>query len=210
MWNVMEYSIGFFGGTALAYSVFTSEWPKSVEAPKIWESRTAFLLVIALFPLIVFRESLRFGALIKRFDNITFTENIALLSSVVALLLIVAAIVVIWWQNEKVNFKFTRRNIQLIFMFFLINYVAISFIVTGAFAGNIMLNHILYVVNLLVIFFLAGKVMVPFGEKLYERMDTRQWVTLLILIVIFISFITLISISIHGEMAGAHDRFPVN
>jgi len=210
MWNVMEYSIGFFGGTALAYSIFTSEWPKSVEAPKIWESRTAFLLVIALFPLIVFRESLRFGALIKRFDNITFTENIALLSSVVALLLIVAAIVVIWWQNEKVNFKFTRRNIQLIFMFFLINYVAISFIVTGAFAGNIMLNHILYVVNLLVIFFLAGKVMVPFGKKLYERMDTRQWVTLLILIVIFISFITLISISIHGEMAGAHDRFPVN
>jgi hypothetical protein len=29
MWNVMEYSIGFFGGSALAYSIFTSPWPQS-------------------------------------------------------------------------------------------------------------------------------------------------------------------------------------
>jgi len=34
MWNVMEYSIGFFGGSALAYSVFTSPWPQNTEKPK--------------------------------------------------------------------------------------------------------------------------------------------------------------------------------
>src|SRR5690606_29488854 len=32
MWNVMEYSIGFFGGLGMAYGVFSSQWPK--ESPK--------------------------------------------------------------------------------------------------------------------------------------------------------------------------------
>ena len=210
MWNVMEYSIGFFGGTALAYSVYSSQWPEEVEAPGKWESRTAFLLVIALFPLIVFRESLRYGALINRFDNITFSENIAMTSSIVAGLLIVAAIIVLWWQNEKVKFKFTRKNVWLIFGFYIVNYVAVSFIVTGAFAGNIRLNHILYVVNLIVIFFLAGRPKLPFGKNLYARINTRKWVTFLFLILIVILIITLISINIHGEMGGAHDRFPVS
>jgi len=210
MWNVMEYSIGFFGGSALAYSVYSSQWPETVEAPKKWESRTAFLIVIGLFPLIVFRESLRYGALIKRFDNITFSENIALWSSVVAGLLIVAAIVIIWWQNERVNFRFTWNNVWLIFVLYLVNYVAVSFIVTGAFAGNIMLNHKLYVVNLIVIFFLVGRLPLPFGKNLYARINAQQWAIFLFLIVVFISIITLISISIHGEMNGAHDRFPMS
>lgn len=210
MWNVMEYSIGFFGGSALAYTVYSSQWPKEVAAPKKWESRSAFLIVFGLFPLIVFRESLLYGALVKRFDNITFSENIAMFSSIVAGLLIVAAIIIIWWQNERANFKFTRNSIWLIFVLYFVNYVAVSFIATGAFAGNIMLNHILYVVNLIVIFFLAGKLSLPFGKNLYTKINTQQWVIFLLLIVIFISVIALISISIHGEMSGAHDRFPLN
>jgi hypothetical protein len=210
MWNVMEYSIGFFGGSALAYSVYSSQWPKEVAAPKKWESRSAFLIVVGLIPLIVFRESLLYGALVKRFDNITFSGNIAMFSSIVAGLLIVAAIIIIWWQNERANFKFTRNSIWLIFVLYFVNYVAVSFIVTGALAGNIMLNHILYVVNLIVIFFLAGKLSLPFGKNLYTKINARQWVISLLLIVIFISVIALISISIHGEMSGAHDRFPLN
>lgn len=210
MWNVMEYSIGFFGGTALAYSVYTSRWPEKVEAPRKRESRTAFFIVIAFFPLIVFRESLLYSDMIKRFDNIAFSETIAMLSSVVAGLLIMTAIIVLWWQNERVNFSFSRNNVWLIFGFYIVNYVAVSFIVTGAFAGNIMLNHILYVVNLIVIFLLAGKLTLPFRRVLYASINVRQWGIYLFFIVIFISIIAFISISIHGEMGGAHDRFPVN
>ena len=210
MWNVMEYSIGFFGGITLAYSVYTSRWPKTLEAPKKWESRISFLIVIAFFPLIVFRESLRYGALIKRFDNISFSESIAMSSSVIAGLLITVGIIIIWWQNEKVKFEFSRKNIWLIFIFYIVNYVAVSFIVTGAFAGNIMLNHILYVVNLIVIFFLAGKSPLPFEKDSYFNINIRRWGLLLLLIVIFISIIAFVSVNIHGEMSGAHDRFTVN
>ncbi len=207
MWNVMEYSIGFFGGTALAYSVYSSRWPKEAEAPAKWESRTAFLVVTALFPLIVFRESLQYGALLKRFGNLAVSENIALLSSIAAGMLIVAAIVFIWWQNEKANFDFSRKNVWSAFLLYLSTYVAVSFIVTGAFAGNIMANHILYVINLLVIFSLAGKVGTPFEKKLYTRINAQKWAVALILILIFISVISLVSISIHGEMNGARERF---
>ena len=209
MWNVMEYSIGFFGGSALAYSVFTSEWPESVDMPQKWESRTAFLLVFAFFPLIIFRESLRYGEMIKRFDNITSSENIALISSVLAGLIIVTAIAILWWRNEKIRFSFTRRSIYIIFAFYIVDYVAISFIVTGVIAGNIMLNHILYLVNLAVIFFFAGKAAYPFGKIINKKLNVSQWSFYLILIIVFIVIIAFISISIHGEMNGAHDRFPL-
>ena len=33
-WNVMEYSVGFFGGLGMAYGTFTAEWPASDERPK--------------------------------------------------------------------------------------------------------------------------------------------------------------------------------
>ena len=42
MWNVMEYSIGFFGGIAMAFGVFTSEWPVNPLEPLRWENRTAY------------------------------------------------------------------------------------------------------------------------------------------------------------------------
>jgi hypothetical protein len=54
MWNVMEYSIGFFGGISMAYGVFTSEWPEDSLTPARWENKTSFLLVFILIPLVVF------------------------------------------------------------------------------------------------------------------------------------------------------------
>ena len=57
MWNVMEYSIGFFGGIAMAYGVFTSEWPEESLIPERWENRTAFLLTFVFIPFIVFNQS---------------------------------------------------------------------------------------------------------------------------------------------------------
>ena len=57
MWNVMEYSIGFFGGLALAYSVFTSKWPEKTGVPKPWENVVAFLVLFIFIPLVIFQQS---------------------------------------------------------------------------------------------------------------------------------------------------------
>src|SRR5690606_12061756 len=56
-WNVMEYSIGFFGGIGMAYGTFTSAWePSEVEAKK---SRIllSLLLLTVFIPFIVWEQS---------------------------------------------------------------------------------------------------------------------------------------------------------
>lgn len=48
MWNVMEYSIGFFGGPTMAYSVFTLEWPETIKKSRNCEKQTALLFLVLL------------------------------------------------------------------------------------------------------------------------------------------------------------------
>ncbi len=57
MWNVMEYSIGFFGGISMAYGVFSSVWPEESLVPERWENRTALLMTFIFIPVIVYNQS---------------------------------------------------------------------------------------------------------------------------------------------------------
>jgi len=52
MWNVMEYSIGFFGGSALAYSIFSSVWPEISILPNPGKTGSRFFSFLFLFHLL--------------------------------------------------------------------------------------------------------------------------------------------------------------
>src|SRR5690606_31982528 len=69
MWNVMEYSIGFFGGLGMAYGVFSSQWPEESPKPKKWENWASLIIVAVLIPLIVYRETLNYDYLVGRLEN---------------------------------------------------------------------------------------------------------------------------------------------
>lgn len=46
----MEYSIGFFGGIALSYSVLSSKWPDETDSPKNWENNVSLFFVFIFIP----------------------------------------------------------------------------------------------------------------------------------------------------------------
>ena len=48
-WNVMEYSIGFFGGAGMAYGTFTSEW----ETTDKQASRSRLLAPVVILTLLI-------------------------------------------------------------------------------------------------------------------------------------------------------------
>ena len=51
-WNVMEYSIGFFGGLGMAYGVFSnSKWPVTIKPNKV-SNTIGWVFLIALLPVI--------------------------------------------------------------------------------------------------------------------------------------------------------------
>ncbi len=209
MWNVMEYSIGFFGGLSLAYSVYTSKWPEKPKVPKLWESRIALIIPLVIVPLIVFKESLSYDTLLKRLQNTGSSEGVVLLSSIVSGLLICSVFIINWVKLENVKFISGKNQVRLLFISLLTAYVAVSFIVTGVFFGNVLSNHILYVVNIIVLLLLLQRNRNHFFEK-QETGVNKRLLILLPAIGFVILLLAIILINIHDEIGGANQRFPLH
>ena len=208
MWNVMEYSIGFFGGIGMAYGVYSSKWAIDDEKPRKWANRVALFSVIIFMPLIVYRESLTFGHFFGRLGDINNLEFVTTLStSVVAIVLVLMSLFLIWKLKGG---NYLKKDISLFFFIYLAVYIFVSYAITGLFAGNMAVNHHLYVLNIVLIFILVRKDKPAMFENTSVEIHTKKWFTFLIAILICIAILSFIAINTHGELSGSHNRFPVN
>lgn len=206
MWNVMEYSIGFFGGSALAYSVFSSPWPENIEKPMLWENRVSYIIALVFFPLVVFQQSMTIPVLTERMGNAGIDAETAMFSSILAGLLICLVIFCYAVKFEKTKFSFTKNTLFWIYLIFMVAYVTISFIVSGILAGKVPFNHVLYVVNIVVIVILLRSVQSPFSKELNHNLHRIHWQTLAVVLTAIV-LLALLLVNIHGELSGAQTRF---
>jgi hypothetical protein len=207
MWNVMEYSIGFFGGTSMAYAVFTSSWPVSEKYHRRWQYLVPLFFLAAFIPLIVFRESIQYVHLLNRLANAPNPEQVAELTSWVAAIILSAGLIAAWLTFGR-YLREGRMMILYLFAGYFAVYIIMSYLVTGAMAGIFHLNHHLYVVNLVVVLILLYKNNSPFTAQAAGISYTRYRL-LLLGVLLFIALLALVSVSLHEGMPGAHDRFPV-
>ena len=206
MWNVMEYSIGFFGGSALAYSIFTSPWPQNTENPKPWENRVSYIIALIFVPLVVFQQSMTIPLLTERLGNAGIDANTAMISSILTGLLICLVIVFYVVKFEKIKFCFTKGTVRFIYLTFFSVYVAISFIVSGILAGKVPFNHVLYVVNIGVVLFLLTRIQTPFSKELNSGINRRH-LQVLAIILVAIVLLAVLLVNIHGDLGGSQTRF---
>ncbi len=210
MWNVMEYSIGFFGGTGMAYGVYSSVWPEGEESrlPGKWVNFSAFLIVIIMIPMIVYRESLRLEHFLGRLGDIPNLESVAAISTETVVLLLFVMMAGLYWKLRTPGHN--RNDVRLTLYVYLIVYMIASYLVTGLFAGHAELNHHLYIVNLLVIYLLSRKETNAMLDTVTDRVEPRRWFVYLVVIIVILSILSVILVNNHGELGGAHNRFPVN
>ncbi|RLD77892.1 MAG: hypothetical protein DRJ10_11195, partial [Bacteroidetes bacterium] len=208
MWNVMEYSIGFFGGSGMAYGVFSSVWPKDDAVPEKWVNRVSMFLVAVFIPLIVFRESLTREHFMKRLGDIPNLESIATISTWFVVIVLLAMIISIFVKLKRPAYN--KSDVMFFFFIYLIVYTLLSYSITGLFAGKTELNHHLYVINIVVIYFLVRKNYPAVFSNITDKLETKPWAVYLIGIILFLAILSLIAINIHGELGGSHNRFPVN
>lgn len=212
MWNVMEYSIGFFGGLALAYSVFTSKWPEKTVVPKPWENVVAFLVLFVFIPLVIFQQSLQFNTLVEKLSRLNAPVNIvsiSKISSIASLCIIISLALISWLNLKKSKFIFERKNVMFLFVLLFSSYIALGYIIKGVFIENVPLNIHLYVLNLIIILFLLIKIKLPIQDISTKHLNSRKISFIVIAIIIVIFFIALIAISIHDGIPGAHHRFSI-
>lgn len=207
-WNVMEYSIGFFGGIGLAYGVFSSEWPKESAAPVKWENRIAFILTIVFFPLIIFRENFVYASVVKRFGEIDNVESVAMISSVVASVSMLAVAVIGLLKFSKTKGEFERKDVALQLGTYFGAYILISYIISQMFAGHFLSNHHLYILNFVVVFFLARKLYPAFFDTIITKIDGKRWTYISFGLAVIFVVLAFIAINSHGEI-GHHTRFPI-
>jgi hypothetical protein len=209
MWNVMEYSIGFFGGLGMSYGVFSSVWPDETSAPEKWESRISMLIIFVAIPIIIYVDNFGHETVMERIKDTSNPETSSMLSSLFSGLIVLTVAVIGYYTWLKSKTRFERKDVLLLFAVYLAAYISLSYIVVGLFAGVLLLNHHLYWVNFIILLWLIGKQFPAFFDKPVSEMNTNRWLLYVVGVVIVVALLALIAVNSHGEIGGAHDRFPL-
>jgi hypothetical protein len=204
MWNVMEYSIGFFSGISLSYAVFNSEWPEETSSPESWENKAAYLFLFVFIPFLVFINSSMMGNFFKGFE---VDANVPLSASITAMLMLLISSAAGWISFISTDHKPARNTAIRMLLMYLGSYIVLSYIVTGAFNGIFLLNHHLYVLNFIAIIILLRKQYPVFGNMFKTEMNGKKWILIALGIVIFLLILAFIMVHIHAKMGSANNRF---
>lgn len=209
-WNVMEYSIGFFGGVSMAYGVFSSKWPE--QETEITKTTNLFplLMLVLVIPFIVWDQSFEAERVQGIYTQITGTEawdwTLGVQWAVFISVLVYSAIKLFIYFKEKGGQAFySYIGVRNFFLSNLGLYTAFSFMITGAYISTYRIEQYLYVVNLVLIGLLVGKVKHP--ELIDKEFPTRKLLIGLVIVLAIIAVLTLIAINSHGELKHAHKRF---
>lgn len=210
MWNVMEYSLGFFGGLGMAYGVFTSSWPK--EEVKLKNSNLMIPLVglVLLVPFFVWQQSFYMKDVQPALERLNVQDPEGLSGIVRWVAFFIMLVPAIFWIRQFSGFKSDGLNnigktaVSRLFWGYFAIYIVFSILITGAFLSIYRIEQFLYVVNYLVILWVLPKINVTFVPK---PIAAKKWTYALLLIIFFIAILTWIAISTHGEMPGMNRRF---
>jgi hypothetical protein len=210
MWNVMEYSIGFFGGASLAYAVFTSEWEEDPYEPASWENISAWAIVFAIIPAVVFLNSRLYEYLTSDSSGRASLSDITLAGSLVSLAVILTVMIASLVRIIRNTGGMKKKDVMFLFVLFIVADIFLSYSVTGAFTGSFHLNHHLYILNLIVILILMSRRFPAFfGNKGHIiEIDGTKWLVYLGVIIAITMLLAFILINMHGDLNGAGSRFP--
>jgi hypothetical protein len=205
-WNVMEYSIGFFGGIGMAYGTFTSPWPPAAEDSPSPNANLVPILFVALFiPFVVWDQSF----VTDRFDFVL--ESGGSLSTIlyfklVALVSILAVFGLTIWRNyssiRQTVAARSQGSIKQFFVLYASLYIFLSFLVTGIFVHPV--EQYLYIANLLLIIFLISQTSAQFSVHPNRPLT---WLTLSVVSIAIIAVLAFIAINSHDGLQGSQIRF---
>lgn len=210
-WNVMEYSLGFFGGLGMAYGTLTSHWEKGEETQpksKVW---FPLLMAVLVIPFIVWEQSFDLERLQGIYSKIELAADSPMLVGVQWTSIgMIIALTIGWWmrfyQNKSNPLSNTTTEIFALFLGHWGLYVMFSLLVTGAFMSSYRIEQYLYIVNWIAVAFLIRKAQPTFSPK---PLAPQKWAVNFGRLLVFFALLTLLLINSHDELKGAHKRFGV-
>ena len=198
-WNVMEYSIGFFGGLGMAYGTLTSSWPEQETVDNRMSNLVPILFLAAFIPFVLWDQSFvteKLTFIIKEGgteDTVLLFQILAGISIAVFILTMLAR----YWRST-----YTFSDVRSIFLISILIYTFLSFLLTGIYSHPI--EQYLYIVNIGLILFLVPSVSNNF-EVIEEK--PSNWIIACVLCVLVVGLFAMIAINSHSEIPGMEVRF---
>ncbi len=165
------------------------------------------LVVFMAIPFVIMIESLGYNTLMERIKDKNNPEMSAMVSTICATIVILSVAVFGYMKSQKPKINYEDYDIKQLLIVYFASYISISYIVSGIFIGNFPLNHQLYWVNFVIVLLLFSKHFPSFFANPIHKINIDRYWLMVGGIVVVIMLLALISINIHGEMPGAHDRF---
>jgi hypothetical protein len=210
-WNVMEYSIGFFGGVGMAYGTFTSTWEPTGERIKKNKLISPIIVLSLLLPFIVWDQSFETERLVKTIEEISpasdalaVAHNVQWVALILAALFFIFSLYRFYIRNKTAETQLTFDDVKLFFFANLGLYTVYSLLITCAFMSLYRIEQYLYLLNGIVIFLLIGKCKPAFANR---GLNVSRWAINLLFLLAIIALLTAVAVSSHGELKGAHSRF---
>ncbi|HEX8039114.1 MAG TPA: hypothetical protein VF490_08170 [Chryseosolibacter sp.] len=204
-WNVMEYSIGFFGGAGMAYGTFNSSWPAAEPPDNAKAEWIPLVFVTLLVPFVVWQQSF----VTDRFDFILKdggSESVVIVMKLIAIaaILLVATVTMarLYSLGEQKIPSDRAAFLKVYFILYTGLYIILSFLVTGLFVHPP--EQYLYIVNMIVILALMSQVSGIFAPQAEKP---RLWITVTAICISVIALLALIAINSHDEIPGSKRRF---
>ena len=198
-WNVMEYSIGFFGGLGMAYGTLTSSWPEHAISENRQSNVVPILFITAFIPFVLWDQSFETEKLNFIFKEGGTSETVLVFQILAAIAIALFTVILL---ARYFRSRYTYSDVRSIFIISMGVYIFLSFLLTGIYAHPI--EQYLYLVNIVVIRFLL-----PSINKNFEIVEEspRSWLTASVISVLIIAVFALIAISSHGDIPGVEARF---
>ncbi len=205
-WNVMEYSLGFFGGIGMAYGTFTSHWENTIEE-KYSKQWFPVLMLVLIIPFTMWQQNFRMDRLEKTITPLLNSSDQAIELSVRwdSLLLILFA--GIYWLNVHSKSKsLDYGDIKKFFIGHFGLYMLLSILITGAFLSTYRIEQYLYIANFVIILYLLSQVDVDFEN---HSISWSKYAKNLGIVLAFIAVLAYIAANSHDDIKSSHKRFGV-
>ena len=197
-WNVMEYSIGFFGGLGMAYGTFTSTWPV-LEAKSGMSRIVSALWLLVIIPFVLWDQSFSAEQL-KHVIELGGTSSTVTLFQWLAIISITMLAVIVFSGYMSRTLRYTDvRNILLLYAGI---YTFLSFLQTGIWVHPF--EQYLYLVNIALVVFIAARLQPEFGQRVEDR---GLWAGAAMLAVAVVLIMTVVVLTFNTRVVESAGRF---
>jgi len=215
-WNVMEFTLGFFGGLGMIYAILTRKWPQSVK-PSRTGNWIALIFLFAFIPATNYFNGFSTESLVSFAEKLNIA-NVAqyasrqLLYAGISIIVFAFLAIMIWKLYSSKDDKLVKSGLPAMLLITSIHYNFFAYIKLGAFYKPYSFRHseslYLFIVALILIIWYFGlRKTIDFPGNNTSDETCKRWVVILITFLIILVIIAVVSINIHSELPGAHDRF---